>query len=236
MREDTEDTGARHEPTAPTWLDLYDWRLRVARLYAERDEALRAGADERTVLERFRARKDQLFKTHPQSPLNHEARQSFVNLAYFPYASELRVEAELVASEESSAVDQGNAGDGDMPLRLAARVDFTIGGVEAHLPVYWIDVYGGGLFLPFRDATCPDESYGGGRYLFDTAKGSTFEWIAPQASEMERAGYAGGRIMLDFNYSYNPSCAYDARWLCPLARRESTLPFPVRAGERKYVG
>lgn len=218
----------------PTWLDLYDWRLRVMRFYQERDEALCAGDDERTVLERFRTQKDQLFKTHPQSPLNAVARRSFSNLAYFSYAPELRVEAELTPAEESGTVDAAEGGE--MPLQLAARVAFSIGGVAAQLPVYWIDVYGGGLFLPFRDATCPDESYGGGRYLFDTAKGSTFEWIAPEALEPGRAGYAGGRIMLDFNYAYNPSCAYDARWLCPLARRESTLPFPLRAGERKYEG
>lgn len=220
--------------SAPTWLDLYDWRLRVARMYAERDEALRAGGDERAVLERFRARKDQLFATHPQSPLSVSDRQSFAGLAYFPYAKELRVEADLTPADEGSPVE--TTGGEEMPMRLAAHVEFRANGSVARLPVYWIDVYGGGLFLPFRDATCPNESYGGGRYLFDTVKGSTFEWIAPRALEPGRMGYAGGRVILDFNYAYNPSCAYDVRWVCPLARQESTLSFPVRAGERKYEG
>jgi uncharacterized protein len=218
----------------PTWLDLYDWRMRVAQFYSERDEALRTGGDARSVLDRFRVRKDHLFATHPQSPIPIAARQSFSGLAYFPYAPELRVEAELAPVEQSGPIDLADGGE--MPLRRAARVDFTIGDIAVQLPVYWIDVYGGGLFLPFRDATCPDESYGGGRYLFDTVKGSTFEWIAPRAPEAEHPGYAGGRIVLDFNYAYNPSCAYDVRWLCPLARRESTLAFPIRAGERKYDG
>ncbi|HLZ24400.1 MAG TPA: DUF1684 domain-containing protein [Ktedonobacterales bacterium] len=227
-------SGDTNGEPAPTWLDLYDWRLRMARFYQERDETLRAGDDEQTVLERFRAHKDHLFAMHPQSPLSPQGRQSFSGLSYFPYAPEMRVEATLVPIEDSEPVDQ--AGGGAMPLRLAARVDFTLGGALTHLPIYWIDVYGGSLFLPFRDATCRDESYGGGRYLFDTAKGSTFEWIAPAALDPARAGYAGGRIVLDFNYAYNPSCAYDARWLCPLARSESTLPLPIRAGERKYAG
>ncbi|HLJ81324.1 MAG TPA: hypothetical protein VKT52_07565, partial [Ktedonobacterales bacterium] len=94
MSEDKEDREAMEVNHTPTWLDLYDWRLRVARFYQERDEALRAGDEARAVLERFRARKDQLFKAHPQSPLSAAARQSFSALAYFPYAPELRVEAE----------------------------------------------------------------------------------------------------------------------------------------------
>ncbi|HLY32393.1 MAG TPA: DUF1684 domain-containing protein, partial [Ktedonobacterales bacterium] len=117
------------------------------------------------------------------------------------------------------------------------------------LPVYWIDVYGGGLFLPFRDATCPGESYGAGRYLFDTVKGSDFlladgsgQPRMLSAPDGERAstdgasamGFSGGRIILDFNYAYNPSCAYDPRWACPLASRENILSMPIRAGERKY--
>ena len=142
------------------------------------------------------------------------------------------MEADLIPADETGSLDKTDGEE--MPLRLAAHVELSAGGGVARLPVYWIDVYGGGLFLPFRDATCPDESYGGGRYLFDTVKGSTFEWVAPRAPEPGRMGYRGGRIVLDFNYAYNPSCAYDMRWLCPLARRESTLSFPVRAGERKY--
>ena len=104
--------------------------------------------------------------------------------------------------------------------------------------MYWIDVYGGGLFLPFRDATCPDESYGGGRYLFDTVKGNDFLRLdvsdAAAAAGDQVSGYLGGLVILDFNYAYNPSCAYDERWVCPLAPNENRLPVPIRAGERKF--
>ena len=114
-----------------------------------------------------------------------------------------------------------------MPMVCAGRLKFAFEGEPAQLSLYWIDVYGGGLFLPFRDTTAPDETYGGGRYLFDTVKGSDFLWSSDTDGER--------RIVLDFNYAYNPSCAYDYRWACPLAPRENWLPFPIRAGERKYA-
>ncbi len=95
------------------------------------------------------------------------------------------------------------------------------------LSFYWLDIYGGGLFLPFRDTTCPAESYGGGRYLFDTIKGSDFLPVPGEQHWM--------RIILDFNYAYNPSCAYNSRWTCPLAPLENRLNIPIRAGELKYT-
>jgi uncharacterized protein (DUF1684 family) len=125
-----------------------------------------------------------------------------------------------------------------MTFRRAARLRFAMEGVALELAVYWIDVYGGGLFLPFRDATCPEESYGGGRYLFDTVKGSDFLRLdmsdAALGAGHQAPGYAGGRVIIDFNYAYNPSCAYDERWVCPLAPNENRLPVPIRAGERKF--
>src|SRR2546425_704679 len=78
----------------------------------------------------------------------------------------------------------------------------------------------------FRDATCPVESYGGGRYLFDTIKGSDF---LPAPGTLGRE-----RILLDFNYAYNPSCAYNDRWVCPLAPTENRLNVPIRAGEMNF--
>jgi uncharacterized protein len=76
-----------------------------------------------------------------------------------------------------------------------------------------------------RDATCGQESFGGGRYLTDTAKG-TF------GRGLRLAG--DGELVLDFNYLYNPSCAYDARWLCPLAPAENRVRAPIRAGEQRF--
>ncbi len=222
----------------PTWLDLYDWRRQVASIYRDRETALRGGEDELAVWQRFRAQKDTLFARHSQSPLGAESKSSFSGLDYFPYDPSLRIEAEMEAlmSDEVGALDA--SGPHNMTFKSAARLHFTIEGIPAQLTVYWIDVYGGGLFLPFRDLTCPEESYGGGRYLFDTVKGSDFMRVdateAPQPEERQ-FGYTGGRIILDFNYAYNPSCAYDPQWVCPLAPKENRLTMPIRAGERLFT-
>jgi uncharacterized protein (DUF1684 family) len=98
-----------------------------------------------------------------------------------------------------------------------ARFEFD--GVERELELYWLDGYGGGLFLPFRDGTSGSETYGAGRYLLDTVKGADL-------------GTDGDRLVLDFNFAYNPSCAYDPKWVCPLAPYPNRLVTPIRAGER----
>lgn len=223
-------------PVSPTWLDLFDYRERVARMYRERDAALHAGGDPEAALAHFRAAKDALFRAHPQSALPPAERATFAGLRYFPYAPKLRVEARLTPLPEAEQVEIAapSSGPEPMPLRPAARVEFSVADTAHALTVYWIDVYGGGLFLPFRDATCPAESYGAGRYLFDTVKGSSFERLDAAAEVPSTQGYAGGRIVLDFNYAYNPSCCYDVRWVCPLAPRENWLDVPLRAGELNY--
>lgn len=214
----------------PTWLDLYDYRQRVARIYRERETALRAGEDEQKTWERWRAQRDALFARHPQSALGPEERQRFSGLRYFPYNPALRLEATLEPETVEEEQELEASGAHAMRFRRAGLARFTLEGAPLQLVVYWIDVYGGGLFLPFRDATCGRESYGGGRYLFDTVKGSDFVSL-DAAREM---GYQGGRILLDFNYAYNPSCAYDARWVCPLAPPENRLPAAIRAGELAF--
>jgi len=78
------------------------------------------------------------------------------------------------------------------------------------------------LFLPFRNATSGQKTYGGGRYLYDTIKGADL-------------GIEAEEIGLDFNYDYNPSCAYNnTQWVCPLAPPENRLPFAVEAGEKVF--
>ena len=215
----------------PSWLDLYDFRRRMAALYSEREAALRAGEEEPGPLTRFRAGKDDLFARHPQTPFGPDELAAFTGLRYFPYDAALRVEATLAPLAEEQTDELPASGQHAMRFRRAGRLDFTIAGAPASLLVYWIDVYGGGLFLPFRDATSGQETYGGGRYLFDTVKGSDFLRLN---GEEETMGYAGGQVALDFNYAYNPSCAYDSRWVCPLAPNENRLPIPIRAGERAY--
>src|SRR5207245_3888065 len=96
---------------------------------------------------------------------------------------------------------------------------FELAGGRRSLELYWLQGYGGGIFVPFGDATNGSESYGPGRYVLDSVKGADL-------------GMEGGRLVLDFNFSYNPSCSYDPAWACPLTPASNRLPIPIRAGER----
>ncbi len=111
------------------------------------------------------------------------------------------------------------SGPGPVLSRPFALASFDLRGRRLSLEVHWLEAYGGGVFLSFGDATSGRETYGGGRYLLDTVKGADL-------------GSAGDRLVLDFNFAYNPSCAYDPRWVCPLAPPANRLPVAVEAGER----
>lgn len=193
-------------------MTLLDWRRRVAALYA--DVRASAERDPEGTLARFRAARDLLFREHPDSPLAAEARPEFDGLPYWPHDPALRFEAavEPLASESRTATSL--VGE-DFPLERIGRVRLPVGDLE----VYWIAAYGGGIFVPFRDATAGIETYGAGRYLLDTAKGADL-------------GGSDGRLVLDFNYAYHPSCAYDPRWSCPLAPPANRLGVRLEAGER----
>jgi uncharacterized protein len=190
-------------------LDLADWREHVARLYLSD-----------TDLAGFRAGRDELFATHPQSPIPASRRGSFAGLGYFPADPAAVCEVDLAAAGGGIEVDTGGP-DGTVRYRRVGVAGTPYG----PLTLWWIEAYGGGLFLPFRDGTCGSESYGGGRYLTDTVKGTHGRGVI---------GLPGGRVRLDFNYAYNPSCAYDPEWACPLAPPENRLSAEVRAGELAY--
>ncbi len=111
-----------------------------------------------------------------------------------------------------------HSGDGGTEASAFGKVVLPLDG-SPELNLYWLDDYGGGVLLPFRDATSGAETYGGGRYLLDTAKGADL-------------GATGDRIVLDFNFSYHPSCVHDVRWSCPLAPPENRVAVPIRGGER----
>jgi len=211
----------------PDFLDLYDYRHRVAAMYRERAEALQSGEDAALVLQRFRVARNALFATHPQSALDEEQRKQFEGLRYFSYNPALSVTANVETTIEPALLTVAMNAEESMTMTKVARLHFTVEGQEVGLSLYWLNIYGGGLFLPFRDTTSPAESYGGGRYLFDTIKGSDFLPV-PGFSEKER-------IVLDFNYAYNPSCAYNYKWVCPLAPLENRLHVPIRAGELKFL-
>jgi uncharacterized protein (DUF1684 family) len=195
-------------------LQLMDWKRRVLDMYA----AARAGGDDPAACAGWRAARDRLFAEHPDSPLTPDARAAFDGVPYFAHRPELRLSAE-VEPDASGASLVLPMSDGPSPrFTRIGHAHLVLGGTPARLAVYWLEGYGGGLFLPFQDAS-PD-TYGGGRYLLDTVKGADL-------------GTDGdGRLVLDFNYAYNPSCSYDPQWSCPLAPRENRLDVAVEAGER----
>jgi uncharacterized protein len=216
------------------FLELYDFRLQVKSLYAERNQATLAREQSEMVLERFRRGRDALFAAHPQSALDEEQRAQFRGLHYFPYNPALCILAEIDTQVEMVQQEVVMNAQESMNMTTIGKLSFTVDGMEASLALYWLDIYGGGLFLPFRDRTCPQESYGGGRYLFDTIKGNDVLFLNGDGTGVESSTSTGARIMLDFNYAYNPSCAYNDRWTCPLAPVENRLAVPIAAGEKKY--
>ena len=167
---------------------------------------------------RWRETRDELFRSHPQSPLPPAARAAFTGLEYFPYDPAARVTAALADAEAAPAPVE-TSGTEPLLFRRFARASFELRGRPLELEVYWLEGYGGGVFLPFRDETSGRETYGGGRYVLDTVKGADL-------------GGGRGRLVLDFNFAYNPSCSYDPGWVCPLAPPANRLPVAVEAGER----
>ena len=198
-------------------LDLVDWRLRVGDLYRIK------GGD---AVERFRRGRDELFRTHPQSPIEPAERASFPGLQYFPYDPAARVHARLEAGDGADLLIDTGGDDGAVRYRRAGRLAFELGGESCRLTVLSLVQYAGGLFVPFRDATSGQETYGGGRYLFDTAKDTDGLVLEVTPGSLE--------VVIDFNYAYNASCAYSPRWACPLAPPENFLKVAVRAGELVY--
>ena len=204
---------------ASDFLTLLDWRRQLNDLYAE-VRRLRA-IEPQAAHAHWQQVRNELFAHHPQTPLTPEARADFAALPVWPYdpayAFAAAVQTDL---PPENFVVQTSAGH-DMPLSRVGRVQLG-NGVQAlgTLDLYWIDVYGGGLFVPFRDAGSGQMSYGGGRYLLDTVKGA------------DLGSLKDGRLVLDFNFAYHPSCFYDPQWSCPLAPPQNVLAAEVRAGER----
>jgi len=197
-------------------VDLWDWRRRVSELYY----TVRGASDPAAAWAVWRAERERMFRSHPQSPLDPEARAAFPGLRFFPYDPALR---RVVALQNlaSTCDDEAAAGeDGVLRLRPFARTAGLAAALGAELTIYWIMGYGGGAFLPFGDATNGQETFGGGRYLIDTLKGA------------DLGTTRDGRVVLDFNFAYGPSCAYSPRWVCPLPPPANRLAAPVRAGER----
>jgi uncharacterized protein (DUF1684 family) len=196
-------------------LTLLGWRRRTAALYA----AARAAGDPELGWRAWRDGRDEMFATHPDSPLSEEGRRSFRGIPFAPYDPALRFEPSLEPGEPERR-EVPTASDGLVPFERIGRVRLgDLGAVD----VWWLDSYGGGVFLPLRDGSAGSGTYGGGRYLLDTVKGADL-------------GGTDGRLVVDLNFAYHPSCAYDPRWTCPLAPEGNRLTEPVAAGEQLPPG
>jgi hypothetical protein len=199
-------------PTAE--LELVDWRRRVAALYA----AVRAEPSPRDGHALWRRGRDELMREHAQSPLLPGDELRRTGVPYWPYDPELRFALELEAAAEPVTLTLQTGGSETTGLRRLGTVVLPAP-LDATLDVWWMEQYAGGLFLPVRDGTAGDTSYGGGRYLLDTAKGADL-------------GGEGARLIADLNFLYHPSCRYNADGQCPWAPPGNTIAHAVRAGER----
>jgi len=239
-------------------LTLADWRRRIGSLYA--DVRRLAEADPAAALDAWRATREELYRSHPQSPVPEADRGAF-QARHFAHDPALRFEVAvepvlqtgqsggddrggLGASAASGPIDFGGGGTSktdqavgtggtsvvvELPVSAGGAMAFRrFGAVTVPLPdgpqrleLYWMEGYAGGLFLPFRDATNGSETYGAGRYLLDAAKSADLG-----------GDRAAGSLILDFNFAFQPSCAFDPKWACPLAPPANRLAVPIRAGER----
>jgi uncharacterized protein len=192
--------------------DIVDWRRRVFALYGE----VRGTADVAAAHDLWRRTRDELFATHPASPLLEDVRRSFTGLPVTPYDPAWRFEVE-VREAAPARIELDTGTDGAVPFeRLGVAEIPDVGSLD----VWRLATYGGGLFVPVKDASAgaKNGTYGGGRYLVDTVKGADL-------------GARDGSLVLDFNFAYNPSCAYDPAWACPLAQPGNTVGVEITVGE-----
>jgi uncharacterized protein (DUF1684 family) len=187
-------------------LAVLDWRRRTAALYA----AVRAGSEPAAAHAAWAAGREQLFRTHPASPVRDPA----YALPVGGYDPQWRATVALEPSEPQR-IEVQTGTDGVVPFERLGVLRTPWGDLDA----WWLASYGGGVWVPVRDAGSGRASYGGGRYLLDTVKGA------------DLGSDADGRLVLDLNYLYAPSCAHDEAWACPLAPPGNVLDVEVPVGE-----
>lgn len=165
-----------------------------------------------TELEAFRAEKNDFFGGHPQSPLTREQRKDFHGLNYFPENDSLRLEVKVDEYPVKPTFEmQTSTGDVQIYEKFG-KFSFMVDGARAELTIYQSQH---GYFLPFVDSLAGSETYPAGRYL-------------------EPEPLPGGRFLVDFNLTYNPYCAYNEMWSCPITPAENRLPVAIRAGEKLF--
>jgi uncharacterized protein (DUF1684 family) len=165
-----------------------------------------------TQLDMFRAQKDEFFASHPESPLTPEQKQGFQGLNYFPENPDLRLEVAVEELAEQDEIQMQTTTGGVQDYIRYGKFKFQVDGQEAELTIYASQH---GFFLPFADSLAGTETYGAGRYL-----------------EPEHLG--NGTFLVDFNLAYNPYCAYNEAWTCPITPFENRLKVPIRAGEKTF--
>ncbi len=165
-----------------------------------------------TDLDEFRKEKDEFFARHPQSPLTPEQRRDFKGLAYFPENDALRLETHVELFEEQQPIMMQTSTGGVQEYVRYGKFRFQVDDQDAELTIYKADY---GYFLPFVDALAAKETYPAGRYL-------------------EPEPLPGNRFLVDFNIAYNPYCAYNEKWSCPITPAENRLKVPIRAGEKLF--
>ncbi len=159
-----------------------------------------------------RAEKDDFFAYHPQSPIDHEQKENFDGLNYFSENQALRFETEIDEFDQKEEIEiQTSTGDVQHYIRFG-KIHFEVEGEPAALTVYESHH---GFFIPFVDSQAGRETYGAGRYLDPE--------VLPN-----------GNLLVDFNLSYNPYCAYNEHWSCPVTPWENRLKVPIRAGEKIF--
>ena len=205
-------------PAARAAVEVADWRRRVFALY----DAVRIADSPEEAHELWRIELDDLMLRHPATPLLPQDRPLFEGLSIASYEPDWRFELPILPADPGG-FEFPTGSDGVVPFERIGRVEVPDVG---SLDVWRLKSYGGGLFIPVRDALAgrPGGTYGGGRYLIDTIKGADLGSDA-----------AAGTIVLDFNFAYNPSCAYDPAWACPLAQPGNVLSVAVPVGEM-YAG
>jgi uncharacterized protein (DUF1684 family) len=188
------------------WSQLVaSWRREVHAIYAD----VRAADDPASAHARWVERRTELFESHPAS-----ASQEGQGLRHAAYDPTYRFVLPLQPAEPEEW-EPTTGSDGAVPFRRAGRIEIPdLGGLD----VWWLGSYGNGIFVPLRDATAGRTTYGAGRYLLDTVKGADL-------------GRVGSEWVVDLNFAYNPSCAYDPSWACPLAPLGNRLDAEVPVGE-----
>ena len=180
-------------------------------MYAE----VRANPDPAAAHQAWQTRPERAPRSHPQSPVPAGEREKFVAVPVAPYDPALRFTARVDTDVHAGRIEVQTGTDGSVPFERAGTVHLP--GV-GDLDVWWLASYGGGIFVPVRDTRDDGLTYSGGRYVIDTVKGADL-------------GGEDGYLVVDLNFAYNPSCAYDPAWACPLAPPGNTVPVAVSAGE-----